>query len=297
MNRFDMVFIGQMGVSRIFPFEGSPFIEEGSPLLFAAAAASSLGKRIAAVTRITADKEYLLEPLKNARVDLFVQPGELYEYEVLFPTQNVDQRKILRMQVGKPFMIGDLPPVEPCLIHLCCIGVRGFHLDLARALKARGFRLSVDMQIFMRQADPVTGLGDSRLEDFPEKREIVSIADFVKLDAVEGRMLTGLDAPEDQAETLEGWGSRETIITCSAGVFARSEGKTGFAEFTNRSGPGRMGRGDTVMGSYLARRLNHSVQDALRFAAALTSIKLESQGPFRGTLEDVVRRMGHAPLE
>lgn len=295
MNRYDIVFIGQMGVSKIVPFRGSPFNEEGSPLLFAAVAASCQKKRTAAVTRITAGKEYLLEPLKNAGVDLFIKPGEIYEYEVVFPTANVDQRKILRIKVGEPFSIGNLPPIEPCLIHLCCIGGRSFNIDLARALKAMGFRLSIDMQIFMRQADHITGIGDAQLEDVPEKKEIVNMSDFVKLDAVEAQVLTGSDIPEDQAEILEGWGSPETIITCSAGVFARSQGRTNFAEFTNTSTQGRMGRGDTVMGSYLARRLDHSVEDAVRFAAALTSIKLESQGPFVGTGENVLARMRPTP--
>ena len=52
-----------------------------------------------------------------------------------------------------------------------------------------------------------------------------------------------------------------------------------------------MGRGDTFFGAYLARRLDHSVEDSLRFAAALTSIKMESTGPFSGSLEDVIERM------
>jgi len=52
-----------------------------------------------------------------------------------------------------------------------------------------------------------------------------------------------------------------------------------------------MGRGDTIMGSYLARRLDNSVEDSLRFAAALTSIKMESAGPFTGSIEDVIDRM------
>jgi sugar/nucleoside kinase (ribokinase family) len=53
-----------------------------------------------------------------------------------------------------------------------------------------------------------------------------------------------------------------------------------------------MGRGDTFAGAYLARRLDHPVEDSLRFAAALTSIKMESAGPFRGSLDDIVERMG-----
>jgi sugar/nucleoside kinase (ribokinase family) len=46
------------------------------------------------------------------------------------------------------------------------------------------------------------------------------------------------------------------------------------------------------MGAYLARRMDHPVEDALKFAAALVSIKMESEGPFKGTLEDVLKRMG-----
>jgi len=289
MNRYDIVFIGHMGTGTIVPFKGSPFVELGSPVLFAPMAASCLGKRIATVTRVSEGEEYLLEPLKAAGIDLFVQPGEIGEYRVVFPTADVDQRQVFSIKVGEPFAISDIPRFDPCLIHLCCIGVREFQLDLMRALKARGFRLSVDMQSFVLQADDETGA--VHLEDVPEKKEILSMAHFVKLDAVEAQTLTGADVLQDQADMLEDWGSSETIITSSEGALARSKGKTTFVKFTTRSTRGRMGRGDTVMGSYLARRLDHSVEDSLRFAAALTSIKLGAAGPFRGSLEDVISRM------
>jgi sugar/nucleoside kinase (ribokinase family) len=137
--------------------------------------------------------------------------------------------------------------------------------------------------------------GAAHLGDVPEKKEILSMADFVKLDTVEAQILTGTGVLQDQADMLEDWGSSETIITCSEGALAQSNGKSAFAKFTNKSTQGRMGRGDTCMGAYLARRLDHSVEDSLRFAAALTSIKLESSGPFRGSLDDVIQRM-HAPV-
>ena len=290
MNHYDIVFIGQMGVGRIVPFEGSPFVEQGTPALFAPIAASCLGKRIAAVTKISESEEYLLEPLKAAGIDLFVQPGETYRYRVVFPTANVDQRQAFLIKGGEHFSIRDIPPFEPCLICLCCIGAREFQLDLMRALKTRGFRLSVDMQSFVLQSDDETGA--LQLKDVPEKKEILDMADFVKLDAMEAQTLTGADVLQDQADMLEEWGSSETIITSSAGVLARSKGKSTFVKFTHRITLGRMGRGDTVMGSYLARRLDHGVEDSLKFAAALASIKMESPGPFRGTLEDVLGRMG-----
>ena len=54
---------------------------------------------------------------------------------------------------------------------------------------------------------------------------------------------------------------------------------------------GRTGRGDTCMASYLARRLREGPEESLRFAAALTSMKLEQAGPFSGTEQDVQERM------
>jgi len=143
----------------------------------------------------------------------------------------------------------------------------------------------------LHQADPLTGTGPAHLEDVPDKKEIVNMADFVKLDVMEGKILTGSEVLEEQAEILEQWGSVETIITCSKGVMTRSQGKTTFVEFTNRRTEGRMGRGDTVMGAYLSYRADHEVEDSALFAAALTSMKLESPGPFKGTREDVFRRM------
>jgi sugar/nucleoside kinase (ribokinase family) len=145
------------------------------------------------------------------------------------------------------------------------------------------------MQGLVQQSDAKTG--EVHFEDVPQKKEILNMADFIKLDVTEAKTITGADVLQDQADILESWGSSETILTSSEGVLAQGKGKTSFAKFTNRTTQGRMGRGDTFMGSYLARRLDHSIESSLRFAAAVTSIKLESTGPFRGSLDDIFARM------
>lgn len=289
MHDCDIVFIGHINRDTVVPFGGPSFTEECSPVTFAAVAATCSRRRIAAVTKIRESEESLLQPLKDAGVHLFLQSGEVTAGHIVFPTENVDQRQIYRIKAGEPFTVGEIPPFEPCLIHLCCFDGSGFLPALMRELKARGFRLSVDMMGVMLQADES---GAARLRDIPEKEEILGMADFVKVDVAEARILTGADALEEQADILERWGSSETIITCSEGVLAQSNGRSAFARFTNRSTRGRMGRGDTCMGAYLAHRLDHSAEDSLRFAAALTSIKMESPGPFKGSLEDVAERMG-----
>jgi len=54
---------------------------------------------------------------------------------------------------------------------------------------------------------------------------------------------------------------------------------------------GRTGRGDTCFAAYMTWRLNHGIEESLRYAAALTSIKMEKPGPFRGTIAEVLQRM------
>jgi sugar/nucleoside kinase (ribokinase family) len=289
MNHYDIVFVGHLATATIIPFEGAPFVERGGPAFFGPIAASCLTKRIATVTRIAPSEEQLMEPLKAAGIDLFVQPQETAKIRCVHPSVNVDERQMFLLKRGGYFSIDDMPPIEPCLIHLGGLSDHEFPLEFMRALKARGFRLSVDMQSFVWQVDDQTQV--IHLRDIPEKQEILRMVDFVKLDAVEAKTLTGTDVLQDQADMLGDWGSSETVITCSDGALARSKGKTAFARFTNRSTQGRAGRGDTFSGAYLARRLDHSVEESLRFAAALTSIKMESTGPFRGSLEDVIERM------
>jgi sugar/nucleoside kinase (ribokinase family) len=286
---YDILFFGHMATGEIVPFEGPSFVVLGSPLLFASVAASRVGRRIAAATRIPEHHEHLLDPLRSVGISLFVKTGEIVEYRVLFPTPDVDRRQPFLLKAGDDFVIEDIPDIPPCLVHMCCMGPREFQLDLMRTLKDRGFLLSVDMQNFVLQADKDTGA--VLLQDVPEKKEIFSMVHFVKLDIMEAQVLTGIDDLQGQAEALQEWGNAEIIITCSEGALVKNEGKMTFARFTNRSTLGRMGRGDTVIGSYLARRIDHSAEESIRFAAALTSIKMEAIGPFIGSVEDVILRM------
>ena len=196
MNQYDIVFIGNMGTGTIVPFEGSPFVEQASPVVMAAMAASCLGKRIAAVTKISESEACLLDPLKAAGIDLFVRPGEIADIRVVFPTANVDERQPFVVKVGASLRSDDVPPLEPCLIHLCYFGLRDVQLDLMRALNRRGFRLSVDMQGLVLQADET---GAVHLVDVPEKKEILSMAQFVKVDAMEAQILTGAKHLQEQA--------------------------------------------------------------------------------------------------
>jgi len=74
-------------------------------------------------------------------------------------------------------VIEEMPPMEPCLIHLGPSPTGNLLWNSCKHESAR-FRLSVDMQSFVRQVDAGTGI--IQLRDVPAKREIISLAEMVK---------------------------------------------------------------------------------------------------------------------
>jgi sugar/nucleoside kinase (ribokinase family) len=87
-------------------------------------------------------------------------------------------------------------------------------------------------------------------------------------------------------------GPKEVVVSHNHELVLACEEKIYKAPLTPRKIEGRTGRGDTLFCSYLARRTQGDApSEALQFAAALVSLKLESPGPFRGTMEDVHMKM------
>jgi len=294
MNRYDIVFIGHVTVDQIEAPEGSARGVPGGAPFFGAFAACWAKKRIAVVTKMAEKDKYILEPLRAVGIDVYLQPARSTTHmRVVHPTGDVDERLMYQTENAGFFMTTDIPPIEPCLIHLGALTAREFTLGFMRDLKQRGFRLSVDMQSFVRHVDPKSGVIHFR--DIPSKREIVGLVDIVKLDIVEAEILTGTRNLDEAGALVEEWGAIEIILTCSDGVYARYKGETFFEKFSNRNSQGRTGRGDTVMGAYLVGRLDHDVQVSLGFATTLASIKMETPGPFRGSLEDVLARVSKKP--
>jgi sugar/nucleoside kinase (ribokinase family) len=287
---YDIVFIGHMCFDEIIPFHGEPRVAPGSAVMCGALAATRVGKKIAVVTRMAPKDDNILETMRQNGIKIFAIPTVETTYmKVVHPTANVDERQIYQLTNAGFFSLADVPMMTVRQVHLAGITDREFDLDFVRRLKEKGYRLSVDMQSFVRHVDAITHL--ISFGDVLDKKEIVDLVDMVKLDIVEAKVLTGTEDLEQAALIIEGWGCPEILITKSDGVLARVNGKTYYEKFSNKNVVGRTGRGDTTFAAYLARRLDHDVAESLKFAAALVSIKMETPGPFNGTLDEVLARM------
>jgi sugar/nucleoside kinase (ribokinase family) len=290
LDLFDIAFIGHVCFDEVIPYHGKPHTAPGSAVMCGALAAARVGKRVAVVTRMALKDKNILEPMRQSGIELYVIPAAETTYmQVTHTSADVDDRQMVQLANAGFFSLADVPPLAARQVHLAGITDQEFNLGFIRGLKETGYRLSADMQSFVRQADPVSRR--ISFKDVPNKNEIAGLLDMVKLDIVEAKVLTGTNDLEQAALIFEAWGCPEILITRAEGVLARVNGKTFYEKFSNQSVAGRTGRGDTVFAAYLARRMDHNVPESLKFAAALVSIKMETPGPFGGTLAEVLARM------
>jgi sugar/nucleoside kinase (ribokinase family) len=290
MNTYDITFLGHMCFDEITPYQGETKVSPGSAVLCGAMVAARIGKKVAVITKMAQKDEIILKPMQTLGIDTFVIPAAETTFSVVIhPTTNVDERRLILQKSAGLFQLEEISPLKTQYLHLAGISDQEFDLDLILGLKAKGYNLSVDMQSFVRQVDPVTR--EIAFKDILQKQEIVKQMSKVKLDIVEAKVLTGTDDLEKAAVTIEEWGCPEIVITHAEGVLARVDGRTYYEKFSNCSVVGRTGRGDTTFAAYLSWRMDHNVTESLRFAAALVSIKMETPGPFQGTLQDVIERM------
>jgi sugar/nucleoside kinase (ribokinase family) len=290
-RKYDITFIGHMCFDEIIPFGGKARVAPGSAVLCGAMVAARVGREVAVVTKMAEKDKSILQPMIDLGIDTYLIPSEETSYNrVLHESENVDERVMTLIKSAGLISINDVPLLDSTCVHLAGISDTEFDMALMKGLKSRNFEsLSVDMQSFVRHIDPTTK--NHIFSDVADKKEIVAMMDKLKLDIVEARLLTGTNDLEKAAIIIESWGCFEIIITHSEGVLARVKGKTYYEKFSNSSVAGRTGRGDTTFAAYLSHRLDHNVKESLKFAAALVSIKMETPGPFSGTIEDVIKRL------
>jgi sugar/nucleoside kinase (ribokinase family) len=201
-----------------------------------------------------------------------------------YPTSNVDERIISVTETAGSYTIDQIKDLD-ARAFLINASIRGeVDLEVMRELRRKDTLLAADVQGFVRV---IASDGTLKYEAWPEKQQILSQIDILKADAVEAEMLTGIAETKTAARTLAAWGPKEIVLTHRDGVLVFAGGQFHEAPFRPRKLVGRSGRGDTCIASYVAKRLSASPEMATIWAAAVTSLKMEAEGPIKRYMADV----------
>ena len=289
MKHVDILIVGQLSLDINTDYDGREERVIGGAVLCSGFAAQASGAKVAVLAKGNRD---VADPVAAfaCKPDIEVIPVDsatCTSISNVYHTADRERRTCTAISHIEPYRPEDLPAdVQADIYHVAGLMAGDVSDEMIRALSERG-RAAVDVQCLLRRDD-----GEKMaFYDWENKREYLPLIHFLKTDAAEAEILTGLTDRYEAAKLLHAWGAKEVMITHNTEVILY-DGETMYkAPLRPRSLIGRTGRGDTTFAGYLAKRLNCGIEESLRYAAALVSLKMETPGPFMGTEQDVYNYM------
>jgi sugar/nucleoside kinase (ribokinase family) len=277
----DILMLGHFAKD-LLVIDGPGEIASGGGIYYGSIAVRRLGVRVAVVTRLHPSDFARLDELGRDGVEVFAtEAPETSGIANYYNPADLDRRVCKPLGFAGAFEPDEIPNVMARIYAAVPIIAGEVDLALLKSLAQRG-PVALDVQGFIR----VRRGDDLVTEAWPEMAEGLRHVTYLKVDRAEAEFLTGQDDLAVAARQLSELGPPEVLVTESAGLTVFAEGQMHQSPFTPRSLRGRTGRGDTCLATYLATRLSASPGEATRLAGAVTTLKLEQPGPWRGTLAD-----------
>jgi sugar/nucleoside kinase (ribokinase family) len=288
---FDVVTVGNYTKDTIVTSAGI-LHADGGGVTYSAHAAHTLGRKVAAITRLAKEDFHVVHSLEDFGVAVHATAtpsSTLMRLE--YPTDNPDERILTVADTAGSFVPEQVQDID-ARAFIISPSIRGeMPIETIRVLRQKDTMITIDAQGFIRVRRP-----DHRLEHvaWPEQEDVLALVDILKADVVEAEALTGEANMERAAKKLAAQGPSEVIITHRDGIFLLADGYVVEVDFHARSMEGRSGRGDTCVGSYVASRLDLPPEEAIYWSAATTSLKMETPGPIRRPYEEIADLVEHA---
>jgi sugar/nucleoside kinase (ribokinase family) len=257
----------------------------GSAVYYGAFPLKAIGVNVAIVTKLAKKDFPLLAVFKDVGIPVFAyEAPETTGIINIYSLDDPDNRQSYFMKFAGPFREEEFPNLHTKVIHIASLMQKEVPITMIKKLSEIAL-LSIDAQGFMRiKLEEGTRLV---LEDWKEKEEIIPHLKYLKADIAEATVLTGTSDLYQAAIILAKMGAKEILLTHQEGVLLYVNDEFYQAPFSPKFLRGRSGRGDTCISTYIGKRLTLEPYPSLCFAAALTTLKLEHEGPFRGDIKEV----------
>lgn len=237
------------------------------------------------VTAMDPTEKEPVEKMLKAGIDVSMNASRNTVFFENIYGENQNDRKQRVLAKADPFTIQQLEHVDAKVFHLGSLLADDFPTEVVEYLSHKG-RVSIDVQGYLRE------VRDEKVYpiDWKEKLKVLKHTYYLKVNETEMETITGLKNPHEAAKLIHAWGVTEVIITLG------SEGSLVYVDDKFYEIPAypphevvdATGCGDTYSAGYLYKRLQGATPtEAGKFAAAMCTIKLEHNGPFNRSIEDV----------
>lgn len=237
------------------------------------------------VTAMDPTEKEPVEKMLKAGIDVSMNTSRNTVFFENIYGENQNERKQRVLAKADPFTIQQLEHVDAKVFHLGSLLADDFPTEVVEYLSSKG-RVSIDVQGYLRE------VRDEKVYpiDWKEKLKVLKHTYYLKVNETEMETITGLKDAHEAAKLIHAWGVTEVIITLG------SEGSLVYVDDKFYEIPAypphevvdATGCGDTYSAGYLYKRLQGATPtEAGKFAAAMCTIKLEHNGPFNRSIDDV----------
>lgn len=257
----------------------------GGAVVYSSASAYALGHNVCVLTKI-ADKDVdLLNAFTLPRENVVVLDSKdtTFMYNKYF-TADKERRDCKCFSRGDEITADDVPEeISAEIYHFAGLIYGDFSGEMIKEISKRG-KIAVDVQGFLRHRKDDCSMF---FEDWADKKDILPYIDFLKTDAAEAEILTGLTDRKEAAKLLYEWGAKEIMITHNTEVLVYDGQEFYTCPIKSRNLSGRTGRGDTTFAAYINERLHNDISSSLLTATATVSLKMENPGALKATRSDI----------
>lgn len=285
----DLCCIGHITLDKIVTPRNTVHMAGGTAFYFSHAIKQFNDIDYTLITALAESEMKEVERLRSEGIDVSVMPSKHSVYFENIYGENQDNRTQRVLAKADPFNIDYLKDAEAKIYHLGSLLADDFSLDVVRFMAGKGL-VSADSQGYLREVrnENVYAI------DWEEKEEAMKYIHFLKANEHEMEVLTGFSDVKSAASRLYEWGVKEVLITLGSLGSVIYDGRTfhRIPAYKPREVVDATGCGDTYMTGYLYQRAKGAgIEESGRFAAAMSTLKIEASGPFGGTKEDVIHCM------
>jgi len=281
----DLCCVGHITLDKVVTPKNTVHMPGGTSFYFSHAIRNLKDINYTLVTAIAESEMAVANDLQSKGIDVKVMPSKHSVYFENIYGENQDNRTQRVLAKADPFTVDYLEDIDARIYHLGSLLADDFSLDVIRFLSQKGL-VSVDSQGYLREVREQNVYA----VDWTEKKEALQYIHFLKANEHEMEVLTGYDDVAMAAKQLYDWGVKEVLITLGSMGSVIYDGTTfhKIPAYKPKEVVDATGCGDTYMTGYLYKRAKGAgIEEAGRFAAAMSTLKIECLGPFKGTKEDI----------
>ena len=239
-KHYDVLVIGPVSLDHNIDYLGNERKEVGGAVVASGFAAARSGNATAVFTKLNPADADVEARFAGSGADLYWSPSKATcSIRNQYFTADKEKRACTSMGVCDPFRFEELPRIDTAIYHFAGLVYGDFDGELFAEASRHG-KVAVDVQCLLRHVEPDKTMA---FHDWAEKKQYLPYIDYLKTDAAEAEILTGL-TDRAEAARLSGWGLSARL----SGRWARLSSCGGTGGASSTGGPSTGGASSSTGG-------------------------------------------------